>query len=134
MYSFKEILTDICREKEGTTNIQQSHVMIPQRGLPSFEALDHLEFPFPLTSSSDTNGSSDDNGSLSQAFNAQSIDIWIKSKKIKLPSRGNGQQLPSNLTGQKAKEPVKAEVRSPYSCRGHVYNTIQYNTMQCNAM
>ena len=112
MYSIEEILNNICKERERTTNIQQSRVMIPQRGLPSFEAMEDAAFPFPITSSSDVNGSSGD--------------------KIKLPSRGNGQQLPRNRTGQQGKKPVTTEVRSTYSYQGHVYKTS--NAMQCNAM
>ena len=127
MYSFKEILKNLCKTREGTTNIQQSRVIIPQRELPSFEAIDHPEFLIPMTSSSDANDSSGDRGSLFQSFDEQLIDTRIKSKKNESPSRGNGQQLSRSLTGQKAKEPVKAEVRS-YTFGGQVYNN-----MQCNA-
>ena len=125
MYSIKEILNNVCKERERTTNIQQSRVMIPRRGLPSLEAMEDAAFPFPITSSSDVNGSSGDGGSLTPFFNEQRIDIRMESNKMKLPSRGNGQQLPRNLTGQQAEKPVRTEVRSTYSYQGYVYKTMQ---------
>ena len=109
--------------------MEQSHVMISQREMTSFEAMDHQEVPRTTTSNNDTNECkslqiSDVRGSPSQYFQEELTGISIESKVVELPSRiGNDQQPYRNST--EAKKLVNQKVRLPYRYnQEYVYNTI----------
>ena len=122
MYSFKDLLNDIFKKEDETTNIEQSHVMISQREMTSFKATDQQDVPHPMTSSNEADDFkgleiSDVRGSPSQYFQEEHIGIRIESKVVELPSRfGNGQHPYRNTTGHDVNE----KVRSPFKYRSKV--------------
>ena len=117
MYSLKELLNNIVKKEEETTNKEQSHVMISQRQMTSFEAMDHQQVPRKTTPNKEANKSKirqiiDVCGTPSQYFQEELIGISIESKVVELPSRiGNGQQLYRNTTDHQANKPVNEKVR-----------------------